>query len=440
LSEPPQTRQRLDSWKAIAEYLQRDVATVARWEKGLGLPVRRVAGTGRSVFAYTSEIDEWLRTNRPNGDSDAPLPPSTEASAAPASPASKPSRAAFGLWSWLGLSAAVLALVAALWIRPRTTAAEDLRVELTDTGVVARDSLGKETWRHSFPGNGTTYLPLASPGRTQIVAAAPAGVYFATGYRANPQGNEIRGGELTFLNSRGQGQRSFAFDDRVTVNGAPYEGPWAMTAFAVNEANGTRRVAVSAHHYTWDPGLVTILDDRWQRHGTFVHAGWVEQLRWITPERLLIGGFSNARDGGMIALLDPGALDGQGPEMAGSRHYCDSCGSDRPLRMFVFPRTEINLASGARFNRVLLDGVGDRVIARTVEMTMSDGDAVAVYEFTPSLDLVSARFGERYWDMHRTLESEGRLTHSREQCPDREGPRQFLEWTPATGWRTLPTR
>ena len=52
---------RLDSWKAISEYLGRDIRTLQRWETQ-GLPIRRVAGRGRggSVFAYQSEIDVWL--------------------------------------------------------------------------------------------------------------------------------------------------------------------------------------------------------------------------------------------------------------------------------------------------------------------------------------------------------------------------------------------
>jgi len=429
LSETPPARPRLDSWKAIADYLQRDVATVARWEKNLGLPVRRVAGTGRSVFAYTSEIDDWLKTNRPPGEVDPPMPP------APLTPST-----GLRLWPWFAVLAALLVLVVALVARPRELLAEAFHVEVTTEGVVARDSAGTQLWRHPFPATATTFLTIAYPGRTQVMGGAVPGVYFATGYRARQTGSVIESGELTFLDSHGQGRRSFAFDDQVTFHGTPYSAPWAMTAFAVNEGNGTRRVAVSAHHYTWDPGLVTILDDRWQRRGTFVHAGWIEQLRWITPERLLIGGFSNARNGGMIALLDPAALAGQGPEVAGSPHYCENCGTDRPLRMLVFPRSEINLAAGARFNRVLLDGAGDHVIAQTVEMTVSDGDAVAVYEFTPALDLVSAKFGERYWDMHRTLESQGVLTHTREQCPDRDGPRSIEQWEPATGWRTIPTR
>ena len=56
---------RLDSWKAIATYLGRDLRTVRRWEKEKGLPVRRVPGGERSVvFAYPEEIDRWLQSGR----------------------------------------------------------------------------------------------------------------------------------------------------------------------------------------------------------------------------------------------------------------------------------------------------------------------------------------------------------------------------------------
>jgi Tol biopolymer transport system component len=50
----------LESWKAIAAYLGRDVRTVIRWEKSEGLPVhRRRHHVRSSVFAYPGEIEEW---------------------------------------------------------------------------------------------------------------------------------------------------------------------------------------------------------------------------------------------------------------------------------------------------------------------------------------------------------------------------------------------
>ncbi len=53
----------LDSWKDISAYLDRDIRTCARWEKELGLPIYRFdKDSSRSkVFAYKSEIDEWLK-------------------------------------------------------------------------------------------------------------------------------------------------------------------------------------------------------------------------------------------------------------------------------------------------------------------------------------------------------------------------------------------
>ena len=60
----------LDSWKAISVYLDRDIRTCARWEKELGLPVHRFdEDSPRSkVFAYKSEIDEWLKEKKIHKD------------------------------------------------------------------------------------------------------------------------------------------------------------------------------------------------------------------------------------------------------------------------------------------------------------------------------------------------------------------------------------
>jgi TolB-like protein/Tfp pilus assembly protein PilF len=52
--------ERLDSWKEIAAYLKREIRTVQRWEKSLGLPIRRLADQ-QGVFAYKSELDIWWR-------------------------------------------------------------------------------------------------------------------------------------------------------------------------------------------------------------------------------------------------------------------------------------------------------------------------------------------------------------------------------------------
>ena len=55
--------ERLDSWKQIAGYLERDIRTVQRWEKKEALPVRRhVHDRQGTVYAYPQEIEAWRKS------------------------------------------------------------------------------------------------------------------------------------------------------------------------------------------------------------------------------------------------------------------------------------------------------------------------------------------------------------------------------------------
>ena len=66
---------KLESWKEIAAYLQRDVSTVRRWEKYEGLPVRRHEHRTRSsVYAIPAELDAWRAARQPEPEA-APAPP-----------------------------------------------------------------------------------------------------------------------------------------------------------------------------------------------------------------------------------------------------------------------------------------------------------------------------------------------------------------------------
>jgi hypothetical protein len=60
-SEAPQF---LSGWKEIANYLGKGVRTVQRYERELGLPVRRPAGKPwGSVVATKAELDAWVEAS-----------------------------------------------------------------------------------------------------------------------------------------------------------------------------------------------------------------------------------------------------------------------------------------------------------------------------------------------------------------------------------------
>jgi hypothetical protein len=59
-------KDRLDSWKEIADYIGRNVGTCIKWTKYLDLPVYRIdKKSSRSrVFAFKSEIDQWFKNRK----------------------------------------------------------------------------------------------------------------------------------------------------------------------------------------------------------------------------------------------------------------------------------------------------------------------------------------------------------------------------------------
>lgn len=61
---PAQTGSRLESWKEVASFFDRDVKTVQRWERELGLPVYRYPGSKGRIYAFSEELKAWAARPR----------------------------------------------------------------------------------------------------------------------------------------------------------------------------------------------------------------------------------------------------------------------------------------------------------------------------------------------------------------------------------------
>ncbi len=113
---PPKTPEdRLDSWKEIAAYLNRDVTTVQRWERREGMPVHRhLHDRAGSVYAYRAELDAWVRSRHPqaaqNNGEDAAA--SAEASKLPAQKIISRTKLA---GAWVASGILVVLALAAVW-------------------------------------------------------------------------------------------------------------------------------------------------------------------------------------------------------------------------------------------------------------------------------------------------------------------------------------
>jgi Tol biopolymer transport system component len=109
---------RLESWKEIAVYLNRDVTTVQRWEKREGMPVHRHQHDKiGSIYAFRSELDAWTHSRN--------LPPPESAGSPsvpiPALPTPEPAiGTSLGRWKlFFPLAVVLSALIigAILWLQ-----------------------------------------------------------------------------------------------------------------------------------------------------------------------------------------------------------------------------------------------------------------------------------------------------------------------------------
>ena len=125
----PSPNDRLESWKEIATYLDKEVRTVQRWEKVAELPVHRHAQNKvLNVYAYRWELDAWR--NRPGMPPDAGHAGHTLESAplVPAAP-----RRWGRLVAGAGVVLVVVAVGASLWFLARP----DLDFEARDWVLIA---------------------------------------------------------------------------------------------------------------------------------------------------------------------------------------------------------------------------------------------------------------------------------------------------------------
>jgi Tol biopolymer transport system component len=111
---------RLDSWKEIAAYFNRDVTTVQRWEKREAMPVHRhLHDRMGSVYASRAELDAWARGRNPraaqeNGnDATAPNPPAPP----PHTEIATSSSSRWRFFLLLAAAAAALAIAAGFWLQ-----------------------------------------------------------------------------------------------------------------------------------------------------------------------------------------------------------------------------------------------------------------------------------------------------------------------------------
>jgi hypothetical protein len=411
-------RRQLSSWKEIAAYLGRDARTAIRWERDRGLPVHRVpGGKGQRVFAYTDELDRWLRQT--------PVPESPESKPAPAAGRRVAPLIVVAAGALLLLTTTMAA--SRIWLR-----GDVVRVRFDGQTISAFDESARHVWQHRLPApieNGMSrhgiVLDIDQDTRADVLVSAST---------VQPGGSAQS--SLLLLDHRGKLRWQRSFDDEIRFNGGVYGAPWYARGLTTVPGDHGMLAGWVLQHHTWWPGLVALFDSAGGRTARFVNAGWITALERVpTRPWLVTAGFSNSRDAAAFAVIDPKHANGASPEDPGSPYECRDCGADRPVAYVVVGWTDV-----AEHSEIV-----DRIPSLTtfadgsIQLRAVQGRGVeCIVEMSPRLHVVRRSLSDSFWQAHRALELRRLITHSRETCPHRDGPPVRL-WTPANGWTTLAT-
>jgi|DewCreStandDraft_4_1066084.scaffolds.fasta_scaffold05104_5 hypothetical protein len=435
MGDPPPGK-RLDSWKEIAAYLKRDQRTVMRWAKQRGLPVHHTPGPGRgSVFAFTDEIDAWLK--QPNGQVAAELP----------------SRARTEFAARLRLNPVllpavlgVLALVATvLFLAMRRGPSEQpSEVRILKQGFEVLDRDGRVLWQHEFLeplreaggrprsiGEMARVTDLDGDGQPEVIVVAD----FATSAASFETPHSI----LFCFSADGRLVWQWKAEMTLRFAGREFTGPWVFYDLVASPSGTAGAVWLAVAHHAWWPSAVVRVDPTGNAEIVFVNSGLIYAMNYVrTPagDFVLAGGFNNGHDGAFLAVLAIEGTSGSSPQGEDSPFRAVDPPGGAPARYYLFPRSELNLLERQQRSQVTQISVGPE----EVTVVTWEGKEVmsALYSFrsSPEFAPAYADYSDGYWHRHRLYEEEGRLDHTVEQCKRLVHPLPVREWRNGS-WYTL---
>jgi TolB-like protein/Tfp pilus assembly protein PilF len=260
---PAPSGQRLDSWKAIAEYLGRHVTTVQRWEQEEGLPVHRHHHEKRgSVYAFPPELDAWLAarsvaaTAAPAPQPAPEPPPPVEQLGPP--PGLAPLNPAPWRIAWATAAAALVFLVVQVFTNSFGTTAPGAAGEQTSIAVLPLTNRSPDQQPDYFVDGMTEALvtDLASLPGVRVIARQSVMQYRNSGKAASQIAQELGADALV----EGAVQRSGSrvrVDIRL-IDGDTSRALWARTherdvGDALRLQSEISRAVASELHLTLDP-------------------------------------------------------------------------------------------------------------------------------------------------------------------------------------------
>jgi hypothetical protein len=441
---------RLDGWKAIADYLVRDVRTAQRWRDERGMPVHSVPGRkGGAVCADRLELDAWLFHTTPTAEEPEIAAHSAESVLAHARPHDHSSLGRVRVLLSrarlvTGIAVGILAIggIGVGVSRIGTTpAAAPVTMELNGTTLVAKAQDKSVLWSFRLSEERGTQAGIAAFVPIDWRAPdSPDAVVMVNVQEATESGSSFIRSDVYCFSSAGRLRWKYTPDARLSFAGRKFSGPWRIRSWHVLSA-ARPRLGASFIHQTWWPSIVVAFGPDGAAERLFVNAGHVESVARVEVQGrayVMAGGINNEHRSAALAVLDEYGPAAVSPQSDGSPFACEDCPEGRPRKYFVFPRSEINVASGAPNSYA--DAASSRTANGSLEVSVRErmqGEPRAIYRLSPELMPESVAMSDRYWQIHDDLLRAGKLDHKAENCPERINGTIVRMWEPDTGWTNI---
>lgn len=424
----PFVREKLDGWKALADYLGKSVRTAQRWEREYGLPVHRVAdpnnSNSSSVFSFADELDAWW--DERVGNDAAP------GARATAVTLNTPMRLAWVL----GLGVVVIVVVAMstyLYSSPGTP--HTIR-PIDDYEFAVFDQEGNRLWSKVFE---TPFVRLAEDAFPAILEDIDNdGASEVLFLHNDPGPLPIPENGLYCYGVTGKLRWKFTPSATITIDGREYNDAFEVRRFAVGaDGRGESFIAVAAVHRPYSPTQVTILDANADPIGEYWHFGYVlamfaADMDADGVDEIVLGGVNNATS-------DPAAARRHGARqqafLALIEHDIDGAIGPGPTEVPAHLKRGREIAYLTLPNPSVFDveGFGTAVWQLRPFAGGFYADVVAsdqrtpglVYEFARPFEFVRLTLQQPHEALHEQMLSEGRVTVSIDEEIERL---QRIEW------------
>ena len=431
------THPTLNSWKEIGDYLKRDARTAQRWERDKGLPVHRVPGKRAAIYAYTEEIDAWLKVIS------ADVVPETSG-LVPGEPDSRRYYRRPWLWAVYAIvlgtaTTAIAAFVISAWGHKTHLA----RVSVFGTDIHAFDGNDRELWSHRL--QQAAHVRTAEQQREATLFTIIADINrdgapeVLVGHNFGHSGPQLSGQVLCF-SERGEILWAYRPAFHLKFGNDEFRDPWMVAEMIILGVRDGLNVLAVFNSPSW-PSMIVRIDGK---TGTgvplFVNSGHLHLLESLKagPDELLVaGGFNIEYGAPVIAVMNP--LGKFASPQSDSQFQLDDSSFSAPQKYIALTKSEFGPVATPE---IVAISVGDdhlEALVREHNNANLKADMAFTFRNDAPLTPISMRFSPDYWLYHDIGEQNHKLDHDRQHCPLSKSASLGI-YEQATGWTTAQIR